>query len=297
MPVDTPLSSSVGFGMSGRARDIATPTNKDHAPPALSSSAIERMLALGQMSRGFVHDFRNVLGVISAAVRLAERHADDPSLVTDFLVGAQEGVERGLRMTARLLNFASGHDCDIHAQNVNDALVRLESLLRYAAGSGIRIVVQLGPNVPDFEFEFPQFNAAIMNLVVNARDAMPDGGTIEISTALVSRPISRDPGSDHYVRVRVRDNGTGMDAGVRRRIFDPFFTTKASAGTGLGIPQVDAFMRQSGGFLRIDTAIDVGTTFDLFFPCGVDSTDPHQSLCKLAGSIDLSMGSAGSSPE
>ncbi|WP_226998630.1 two-component system sensor histidine kinase NtrB [Tardibacter chloracetimidivorans] len=275
MPVDTPLSSSVGLEMSGNARGIAAPTNKIHASPALSSSPIERMLALGQMSRGFVHDFRNVLGVISAAVRLAERHADDPLLVTDFLVGAQEGVERGLRMTTRLLNFASGHDCDIHAHNVNDALVRLEILLRYAAGSGIRIVVQLGPDVPDVEFEFPQFNAAIMNLVVNARDAMPDGGTIQISTALISRPVSRDQGPDHYVRVRVRDNGTGMDAGVRRKIFDPFFTTKAGAGTGLGIPQVDAFVRQSGGFLRIDTAIGVGTTFDLFFPCADGSADLH----------------------
>src|SRR3546814_10197338 len=118
------------------------------------------MLALGQMSRGFVHYFSNVLGVISAAVRLAERHADDPLLVTDFLVGAQEGVERGLRMTTRLLNFASGHDCDIHGHNVHDALVRLAILLRYAAGSGCRIVVQLGPDDPAGEFEFPPFNAS-----------------------------------------------------------------------------------------------------------------------------------------
>ncbi len=239
---------------------------------------IQRMLILGQMSRGFVHDFRNVLGVISAAVRLAERNASDPSALGGFLTGAQEGVERGFRMTARLLDFASGHDCDVRAQNVNDALGRLQSLLQYAAGSDIRILMQLGSEVPDIDLELSQFNAAIMNLVVNSRDAMPNGGIIDISTALISRSLSLDHEPQRYIRVRVRDNGTGMDTDVSGRIFDPFVTTKAGAGTGLGVPQVDAFMKQVGGSISVDTALGVGTTFDLFFPAPAAARDADHSI-------------------
>jgi signal transduction histidine kinase len=282
MPVETSLRPLTGYGVSGAARDGVTPSYGEHPSQELSAAASERMLALGQMSRGFVHDFRNVLAVISSALNLAKRNASDPAMLAGFLAGAQEGVERGLKMTTRLLDFASGHDCDIHAENVNGALRKLETLLRYAVGSDIRIVLRLDPEVPDFEFDPAQFNAAIMNLVVNARDAMPEGGTIQISTALLSQGPPPCQRAGAYVRVRVRDDGMGMGEEVRRKIFDPFFTTKAGGGTGLGVPQVDAFIKRAGGFMRIETAIGEGSTFDLFFPSGGVPSDQGRSAVPCA---------------
>jgi signal transduction histidine kinase len=181
-------------------------------------------------------------------------------------------------MTKRLLDFASGHDCDIRPENVNDALRQLETLLGYAAGVDTRIDLELDPDVPDFDFDPPQFNSAIMNLVVNARDAMPDGGVIQISTESVPWTVQPGQQAGSFVRVRVRDNGLGMSASVVQRIFDPFFTTKAEKGTGLGIPQVDAFMKRTGGFIKIDSAIGAGSTFDLFFPAGAGTLKRPEAL-------------------
>src|SRR3546814_18378692 len=110
-----------------------------HSFPTRRFSDLQRMFALGQMSRGFVHDFRNILAVISAGLNLAKRHNSDPDLSNTFLTGAQEGVARGMRMTKRLLDFASGQDCQIRPENVNDALQQLETLLGYAVGVDTRI--------------------------------------------------------------------------------------------------------------------------------------------------------------
>lgn len=276
MPVETSLSPLCERETSGRALDNAAVGKEEALAGELSASALQRSVALGHMSRAFVHDFRNVLAVISAGLNLAKRHGSDPAVSNSFLMGAQEGVDRGLRMTTRLLDFASGHDFEIHAANVNDALRQSAALLRYAAGIGVRVVLQLGADVPDFAFDLPQFNAAVMNLVVNARDAMPNGGVIQISTA-VTQAAGAGEAPQSHVRVRVRDEGEGMPASVMSRIIDPFFTTKVGTGTGLGIPQVDAFMRQTGGFMRIDSAVGAGSIFDLFFPA------PSRSLARSDG--------------
>ena len=138
--------------------------------------------------------------------------------------------------------------------------------LRYAAGPGIQVSLQLAPDIPDFELDSQQFNAAILNLVVNARDAMPGGGAIRISTEMVYREAPTCQVHRPYIRVRVEDNGSGMSADVRRNIFDPFFTTKAGTGTGLGVPQIDTFVKRAGGFIAIESVIGVGSTFDLYLP-------------------------------
>src|SRR3546814_764926 len=139
MPVETPFRPS-------RVCEGAMMNNKDLSAQELSAPAIQRMFALGQMSRGFVHDFRNILAVISAGLNLAKRHNSDPDLSNTFLTGAQEGVARGMRMTKRLLDFASGQDCQIRPENVNDALQQLETLLGYAVGVDTRIDLDLDPN-------------------------------------------------------------------------------------------------------------------------------------------------------
>ena len=229
-----------------------------------SELAAQKMAALGEMTGGIAHDFRNILTVVASGLRVAERNAGNPEKLKSALAAIQEGVERGERMASRLLSFASQQEPVAPAEDVNTLLRRLETFLKYGAGPGVRIELPLADNLPACLVDPPKFNAAILNLVVNARDAMPDGGVIRISTAAVRGMNLGDPYD--YVRVRVRDQGVGMPPDVLERIFDPYFTTKGDRGTGLGIPQVHALMQQVGGFVRVDSTVGEGTSFDLFFP-------------------------------
>jgi len=225
-----------------------------------SARALQRISALGEMAGGITHDFRNILCIVASGIRVAERNMDDPARLKAALELAQEGVERGLKMTSRILGFTKRQDLVPEREDVNTLLRKLEVFLKYGAGSGIRINLMLDSDIPNCLVEPAPFNAAIINLVVNARDAMPDGGEICISTA-------HTPGDGFgFVRVRVEDHGKGIPPEVMRHIFDPFFTTKGENGTGLGVPQVQTMMRRIGGFLRVDTKVGAGSTFDLFFP-------------------------------
>jgi signal transduction histidine kinase len=226
-----------------------------------STRAAQKISALGEMTGGIAHDFRNVLCVIASGLNVAERHSGDPSKVESALAAVRDGVERGMRMTKRLLAFAKQQELETGPEDVNTLLAKLKVFLKYGAGPGIRVMLDLAPNLPRCLVDPPQFNAAILNLVVNARDAMPAGGVILISTAAIAEEAQVT-----YVRVRVCDDGVGMPPEVTRRVFDPYFTTKGDSGTGLGVPQVQALMRQVGGYVTVDSAVGEGTSFDLFFP-------------------------------
>ena len=230
-----------------------------------SAPAAQRLSILGKMTGGIAHDFRNILAVIDSSLRLAENNISDPDKVRAFIVGAREGVDRGLKLTSELLTLARQKELIASAADVNELLAKLEMLVTCAIGSSVRIEFQFSANLPKCLIDRPQFADAILNLVINARDAMPNGGVIQITTD------SRDPGGEEgsmvgYVRVRVRDNGLGMTKDIMKNIFEPFFTAKGKNGTGLGIPQVCAFIRQTGGRLNVDSEIGRGTTFDLFLP-------------------------------
>jgi signal transduction histidine kinase len=219
------------------------------------------------MTGNIAHDFRNILAVIDSGLRLAERNSDDPKAASAFIAGAREGVARGLMLTSQLLSFAKQREFQARAADANELLKALELFLRYGAGSEVRVVLDLSTDIPKCLIDPSQFNAAILNLVINARDAMPEGGVVRISTApwVVQSSVS-DVTPGNYVRVQVRDNGVGMPDQVLQSIFQPFFTTKGERGTGLGVPQVGAFMRQIGGQVCVSSGVGRGTTFDLFFP-------------------------------
>ena len=177
-------------------------------------------------------------------------------------------------MTSQLLTFARQRKFEAREGDANELLRQLKLFLRYGAGPGIHIVFELAPGIPNCLLDPSQFNAAILNLVVNARDAMPNGGELQISTerwqvGTTSQDLSM-PGI--YVRVRVKDRGQGMPPETLKRIFDPFFTTKGERGTGLGLPQVCAFMRLIGGQVSVGSERGKGTTVDLLFPT-VEPTD------------------------
>jgi signal transduction histidine kinase len=247
---------------------------------------MRRISVLGEMTGGIAHDFRNILAIVDSGLRLAERSSQEPEKVRACIAGAREGVDRGLRLTSRLLTFAKRQELDAGAADVNELLGALELFLKYGAGSGVRVVLELAPDIPECVVDRSQFNAAVLNLVVNARDAMPNGGEVRIGTAgcdvTTGAPSAPAPGV--YVRVRVKDSGQGMSSEVLRKIFDPQFTTKGEKGTGLGLPQVQTFMRLIGGHVNVASEPGIGTTVDLLFP----AVRPGGSLRpSVAAKLDL----------
>ena len=223
---------------------------------------------LGEMTGGIAHDFRNILAIIESSLRFAEKHSGEPERVNSSIAAARDGIDRGLQLTSQLLAFAKRRVLPTHAGNANEYLKALELFLEFSAGPAIRVVLELAPDIPICLLDSPQFNAAIINLVVNARDAMPNGGEIQISTVRweVRTATHSSPAPGTYVRVRVKDSGHGMFPETLKRIFDPLFTTKGEQGTGLGLSQVCAFMRLVGGHISVASVWGDGTTFDLWFP-------------------------------
>ena len=233
-----------------------------------SARAIQRLAALGEMTGGIAHDFRNLLAIIDSGLRLAKNNSEQPEKVRSCIAAAQEGINRGVKLASQLLTFVKQRELEARVGDANELLRNLELFLKYGAGPGIRIILELASDIPKCLIEPSQFNAAVLNLVVNARDAMPIGGEIQISTArrAVKSAISGSPAPGTYVQVRVKDSGQGMSADVVQRIFDPFFTTKGDKGTGLGLPQVRAFMSLIGGYVSVTSEPGFGTTIDLLFP-------------------------------
>jgi signal transduction histidine kinase len=239
---------------------LATMSSK----PGPSARAVQRISALGEMTGGIAHDFRNILAVVASGLRVAEDNAEDAAKLAAALAAVRDGVERGQRMIWRLLAFARQQDSEPGPEDVGSLLDQLKMFLKYAAGSGVRLSVGRASNLPKCVVDPPQFNAAIINLVVNARDAMPEGGEIRISAAAIRGVNLGQP--RNYVRVRVSDDGSGMPPHVLKRVFDPYFTTTGDSGTGLGVPQVRAMMDQLGGHVKIHSKVGKGTSVDLFFP-------------------------------
>ena len=237
------------------------------APGARSLRAAQRISALGEMTTGLAHDFRNILAVIQSAMNRAEENSGDSAKMKAAFGAVREGIGRGTSLTAKLLAFARPDRPDTQVENVNSLLENLELFLDYAAGPHIRVRLDLSPGLPPCRIDAAQFGAAILNLVINARDAMPEGGEIRIATNLIGLSETGDGNADAgSVVVRVIDQGEGMPREIRDHIFDPFFTTKGEIGTGLGVPQVASFMRGSGGCMNISSEPGSGTSVDLYFP-------------------------------
>jgi signal transduction histidine kinase len=251
-----------------RRSDSLAPNLSHQSAAEQRERAAQRIAALGEMTGGIAHDFRNVLAIIESGLRLAERSAGASEQVRTCIAGAKEGVDRGLQLISQLLTFAKQQELDVGAADANQLLTELELFLKYGAGPGISIGLEPASDIPECFLDPTQFNAAVLNLVVNARDAMPNGGNIRISTkrCQVKAVAASSALPRVYVRVRVEDGGQGMPAEVLPQIFDPLFTTKGEKGTGLGLPQVGAFMRLIGGHVDVTSQLGAGTSVDLFFP-------------------------------
>jgi signal transduction histidine kinase len=251
--------------------------------------ATQRLAALGEMTGGIAHDFRNLLAAIESGLRLAEKSSEQPEKVRVYLAAARQGINRGVTLTSQLLAFAKQQELEARAGDVNELLRNLELLLKYSAGPETRIILELASDIPKCLIAPSQFDAAVLNLVVNARDAMPHGGEIRISTErwVAETAISGSHAPGAYVRVCVKDSGQGIPAEMVRKVFDPFFTTKGEKGNGLGLPHVYAFMRRLGGHVSVTSEWGRGTTFDLLFP----SVEPDGPVALPPLNADLGHGS------
>ncbi|MFC7519797.1 nitrogen regulation protein NR(II) [Xanthomonas populi] len=234
----------------------------------------QRSQALGRLTRGMAHDFNNLLTVMATSLDLISRRAGEDARTRTLVGAAQTAVERGTLLTRHALTFARGQQATPQRHAVNAIVTRSLELLQCACPTGLCLLLEVADALPDVRMDPGQLDAALLNLVFNSCDAMPDGGTILLITAMQRRAAPSDPhgAQSAYISLAVRDNGTGMCADVAQRAGEAFFTTKdAGKNAGLGLSQVFDFASQSGGFVEIDTAPGHGTTVTLFLPAIEDA--------------------------
>ena len=257
----------VGGGAVVRCVDI---TEKLHDEAALRQG--QKMEATGQLTGGMAHDFNNILQVIRANLDLLKGEVGDNAAMLSRVQSATAAADRGARLTQQLLAFARRQPLTPQPTNVARLVADLADLMRHSLGERIGIELKTADNPWNARIDAGQLENAILNLSINARDAMPDGGTVrvEVSNATLDRryaALHPDVTPGPYVLVDVSDTGTGMPPEVAAQAFDPFFTTKGDGkGTGLGLSMVYGFVRQSNGHIRIDSAIGQGTSVKLYLP-------------------------------
>jgi len=234
----------------------------------------QKLEAIGQLTGGVAHDFNNVLTVISGTAEiLLDELKDKPDLVSIARM-IEQAAERGADLTRQLLAFARKQPLQPRNVDVNAVVIDAERLLRTTIGEHIEVEVQLQQDLETAEIDPSLLSSALLNLAVNARDAMPKGGKLLLETSMATLDESYatqnpDVPPGRYVMVAVSDTGTGIPAKLRDKVFEPFFTTKGiSKGTGLGLSMVYGFVKQSGGHVKLYSEEGHGTTIKLYLPCG-----------------------------
>jgi signal transduction histidine kinase len=237
----------------------------------------QKMESVGQLTGGVAHDFNNLLMVISANLELIEGAADTDK-IRRCVAAARRAADRGAKLTAQLLAFSRRQALNPKLVNANQLISEFQGLIQQAVGDGCEVKLHAGEELWLCHVDPALLETALLNLALNARDAMADGGVLQIETENVVEEESvagRSPGS--YVRLSVADNGSGMTPEVRDRVFEPFFTTKeVGKGTGLGLSMVYGFVRQSGGYIAVESAPGAGTTIALYLPASTREPDVEQ---------------------
>lgn len=229
----------------------------------------QKLEAIGQLTGGVAHDFNNVLTAVLGNLELALRHASDPA-VERFLQNAQHAAERGARLTDHLLSFARKQPLRWEPCDLNRLIASFKDLLARTIGPTVDVRLALADDLWTVIADGTQFEMALLNLALNARDAMPNGGTLVIATTNVaagSLELPSDLAPGDYACVAVRDTGTGMSEEVAAKAFEPFYTTKeVGKGTGLGLSQVYGFSKQLGGTVALSSEVGAGTSVSFFLP-------------------------------
>ena len=231
----------------------------------------QKMEAIGQLTGGIAHDFNNLLMVIGGSLDMLDQRVTKEEKVTRYLAAARHAVERGATLNQQLLAFSRRQDLRAETLCIDDLIRTFANLLDRAVGEAVTVKIQDAPELWCCRTDAHQLETAILNLAINARDAMPQGGTLTLKTSVrklsAQAAVVNGANAGDYVVVSVADTGVGMTPDVVDRVFEPFFTTKeVGKGTGLGLSQVYGFARQSGGFVTIESNPGTGTTVHIHLP-------------------------------
>ena len=265
--------SQANRSLESQARELAASNQKlqaemqerEKAEEALRQS--QKMEAIGQLSGGIAHDFNNLLTIIQGSLRLLQRRvAQGRTDIQRYLDSANEGVDRAANLTQRILAFSRRQPLSPKPVNLSGLLEGMNDLLRHSVGDGVQLEMRLGADWSVL-CDANQMENVILNLAINARDAMPAGGRLLIETT--NRPRAQRSGISavDHVELVVRDTGMGMSEEVRQKAVEPFFTTKPQGrGTGLGLSMTFGYVRQSSGDLTIESELGKGTTIRILMP-------------------------------
>jgi signal transduction histidine kinase/ActR/RegA family two-component response regulator len=259
-----------------RLRDQAS---LNEAQEALRQS--QKMEAIGQLTGGIAHDFNNMLATISSSLELMNRRiaSGKGGDLTRYVTMASTAAQSAAALIKRLLAFSRKQTLDLQAIEVNSLIAQMQDMLKRTIGESIQFELELQPGLPAVKSDRNQLENALLNLTINARDAMPEGGVIRIATT--SRELDASYAAMHpgvtpgqYVMLSISDNGTGMSSEIASKAFDPFFTTKPiGQGTGLGLSMIYGFMRQTQGHASIHSVVDQGTTVNVYLPCNMTTME------------------------
>jgi two-component system cell cycle sensor histidine kinase/response regulator CckA len=267
-------------------------TNRRHLESQLRQA--QKLEGIGQLAGGVAHDFNNMLSVVMGYSELALSKLPDDSPVQMYLEEIRKASDRAAALTRQLLAFSRKQILQPRIVDLNQVIRDMEKMLRRLITENVHTSLELDPGLPPLLLDVSQVEQVLLNLSVNARDAMPNGGTLVIRTRtrdIGPRDLLPGPGAvpGRFVELSVSDTGTGIDPAIRERIFEPFFTTKElGQGTGLGLATVYGIVKQSGGFINLESTVGVGTRFEVLFPVPVaDASATAYAPELVAGGDDL----------
>ncbi|MBR1128314.1 PAS domain-containing sensor histidine kinase [Bradyrhizobium iriomotense] len=260
-------------GFAKITRDITERRNAQLKLEAMQKQLAEaqKFDALGQLTGGVAHDFNNLLMIISGSLHVLKKGSIDEARLQRAISAIETATRRGAALTNQLLTFARRQSVNPQAIDLAERIASIRAVLDAGLGSSVRLTFDIAPKVWPVRTDVSELETALLNLVINARDAMPDGGTVTISARNVV--LDETPLTGEFVAIDVADTGLGIPADVVDKIFEPFFTTKPiGKGTGLGLSQVHGFAHQAGGTVKVASELGKGTNFTILLPRGTDAT-------------------------
>lgn len=251
----------------------------------------QKLESLGTLASGIAHDFNNILGIIIGHATLVQRLQLEPDKMADSIKTITTAAQRGAALVRQLLTFARKSDVILQRISLNGLIKEVVSLTRETFPKTVTVSMKLADKLPPILADSTQIQQVFLNLCINARDAMPNGGTLSLSTRLITgekvHARFSEAKASQYVLIEFSDTGTGMDEATRTRIFEPFFTTKESGkGTGLGLAVAFGIIRIHQGFIDVSSEPDHGTTFSIYFPVNLEELEPFEIKKEMLGDTE-----------